>query len=149
MSLMKKKHCFTIQKKRSKLLHHNKLITSHIKQTNIRYSAAHFWFVMNPSRQKLRPYYFSDFSTLYLLGRTISTGILSYSCPCQNWFFFSFHAIDICHTYMGLLVQLFVFRKRTVWQFSICPGCLEYKSGKVASYLASKENYKLFTIMQN
>ena len=42
---MKKKHCFTIQKKRSKLLHHNKLITSHIKQTNIRYSAAHFWFV--------------------------------------------------------------------------------------------------------
>ena len=42
---LNKKHCFTIQKKRSKLLHHNKLIISHIKQTNIRYSAAHLRFM--------------------------------------------------------------------------------------------------------
>ena len=48
------------------------------------FSSTFMVYVMNPSRQKLRVYYFSDFSTLYLLRRTISTGILSYSSPCQN-----------------------------------------------------------------
>ena len=145
---LNKKHCFTIQKKRSKLLHHNKLIISHIKQTNIRYSAAHLWFVMSPSRQKLRVYYFSDFSTLFYWEERLAleyfptllrVKIDFFLCSCYR------HLPDVDETACSTICL----PEENCVAVQYMLGCLEYISGKVASYLASKEKYKLFTIMQH
>ena len=121
MSLMKKKHCFTIQKKRSKLLHHNKLIISHIKQTNIRYSAAHLWFMSWALPDKNYVFiifqisahciYWEERLALEYFPTLLRVKIDFFLCSCYR------HLPDVDETACSTICL----PEENVWQFSIRP----------------------------
>ena len=146
---LNKKHCFTIQKKRSKLLHHNKLIISHIKQTNIRYSAAHLWFMSWALPDKNYVFiifqisahciYWEERLALEYFPTLLRVKIDFFLCSCYR------HLPDVDETACST-IRL---PEENCVAVQYMPGCLEYISGKVASYSAWKEKYKLFTIMQH